>query len=261
LSLSVVLAVRPDSRHLARCLAQINFADEIIVLLDRCPEQRALAEAVATQIIEGEWERLGRLRNDGINASKGPWIFELDPEDQVSAELAAEIVALARGSPFDLHEVNVNVRLGAQSLRFGCGDWLTKPNRWLLFRKGAKMWGTEHARPKLLLKGRRGQPLEGVLDTQIGESLSDLLTRLDRCSEDDAKDLASTFAPLSMVAVLAQSFRSFFRSFLREGGILIGGLGCYLAVLRGLYPLLAYLKARQFKAIGTQFPPIAPPLP
>ena len=90
--LSAVISVRNEEKQLADCLERLTFADEIVVLLDRCTDgSRNIAERFTDRLIDGDWAVEGDRRNAGIEAAKGDWIFEIDADERVSAELAEEI--------------------------------------------------------------------------------------------------------------------------------------------------------------------------
>ena len=95
--LSALVVAHNEEAQLAGCLAGLGFADEIVVLLDRCTDgSREIARRFTDRIVEGAWEREGPRRQAGIAACRGDWIFEIDADERVSPELAAEIRACRR---------------------------------------------------------------------------------------------------------------------------------------------------------------------
>ena len=79
--LSAVISVRNEEKQLADCLERLSFADEIVVLLDKCTDgSAAIAERFSDRLIEGDWTIEGERRNAGIDACRGEWIFEIDAE-------------------------------------------------------------------------------------------------------------------------------------------------------------------------------------
>src|SRR5439155_2520955 len=90
--LSALVVVHDEECQLAECLACLGFADEIVVVLDRCRDRsRDIAVGFAARLVEGAWEREGPRRHAGIEACRGEWIFEVDADERVTPELAAEI--------------------------------------------------------------------------------------------------------------------------------------------------------------------------
>lgn len=55
-TLSAVVVVHNEEQALAECLARLDFADEIVVVLDRCTDgSRRIAVALAHKLVEGAW--------------------------------------------------------------------------------------------------------------------------------------------------------------------------------------------------------------
>src|SRR6185437_15880935 len=96
--------------------------DEIVVVLDRCEDSsRDIAAAFTDRILEGAWEREGPRRNAGIAACRGEWILEVDADERVGADLAAEIRAVVATSRADWHLIPVDNYIGERLVRFGWG--------------------------------------------------------------------------------------------------------------------------------------------
>ncbi len=92
--LSALVVVHNEEAQLAECLETVQFADEIVVVLDRCTDgSKDIAQRYAAHIIEGGWELEGPRRNAGIKACTGDWILEVDADERVTARLAKEIRA------------------------------------------------------------------------------------------------------------------------------------------------------------------------
>src|SRR5690606_1584442 len=98
--LSALVVAHNEERNLGECLATLAFADEIVVVLDRCTDRsREIAEAAGAVLVEGAWDREGPRRHAGIEACSGDWILEIDADERVPAELAEEIRARLPGAP------------------------------------------------------------------------------------------------------------------------------------------------------------------
>ncbi|MEJ0067895.1 MAG: glycosyltransferase [Pseudomonadota bacterium] len=61
--LSAVLVAHNEAAQLAACLETLRFADEIVVVLDRCTDDSAaIARRFTGRVIEGAWEIEGPRR-------------------------------------------------------------------------------------------------------------------------------------------------------------------------------------------------------
>src|SRR5260370_6207014 len=131
-------------------------------------------------MVEGEWEREGRRRNAGIAACRGEWILEVDADERVGPELAAEIRSVVAGSSADWHLLTVDNYIGERLVRWGWGASFGRSAHAGLFRRGAKRWGDQRVHPAVALAGKQGLTLEARLVHHVDRNISDMLRRLDR---------------------------------------------------------------------------------
>lgn len=244
-SLSALVVVHNEEGQLAACLERLRFADEIVVVLDRCTDgSRAIAAAFTDRLIEGGWEREGDRRNTGIDACRAPWILEVDADERVSAELAAEIRRTIAESNWDWHEIPVDNYVGNRLVRWGWGASFGRSAYPGLFRKGAKSWGPQRVHPALQFIGRKGPTLGNRLDHHVDRNLSDMIQRLDRYTSARARDLRESGEIGSYPANVRRIFSRFWKCYVARRGYREGPYGFMIALCAGLYPILSYLKAR-----------------
>ncbi len=90
--LSAVLCIHNEEARLADCLEKLDFADELVVVLDRCTDgSRTIAEWFGARIVEGAFELEGSWRNAAIDAAAGDWIVEVDADEHFPPQLGDEI--------------------------------------------------------------------------------------------------------------------------------------------------------------------------
>ena len=62
--LSALVVAHDEEAQLADCLKLLTFADELVVVLDRCTDRsREIAAEFTDNLIEGAWPLEGRRRN------------------------------------------------------------------------------------------------------------------------------------------------------------------------------------------------------
>ena len=245
LELSALVVIRNEERRLAACLDRLRFADEIVVVLDRCTDgSKAIAQRYTDRLIEGGWEREGDRRNGGIDACRGRWIVEVDADEHVPEALGAEIRQVIATSQFAWHEIPVDNYIGRRRVRWGWGGSYGKSAYPGLFRKGAKRWGPERVHPSLVWQGTKGPRLEARLDHYVDRDISDMIVRLDRYSSARAQDLRDNGAIGSLPSNVRRLVTRFFKCYVLRKGYREGMFGFLIALFAGLYPLLSYLKAR-----------------
>jgi glycosyltransferase involved in cell wall biosynthesis len=235
--LSALVCAHNEENQLAACLDRLDFADEIIVVLDDCTDESELiALRYTDNLVEGSWELEGPRRNAGIAACSGDWIFEVDADERVPAELAVEIRKTIEESSADWHEILVDNYIGTRLVRWGWGASYGKAAYPGLFRKGAKVWGNQRVHPRLEWNGQKGPMLTNRLDHYVDRDISDMIKRLDAYSTARAKDLRDSGNIDSVSRNVLRFLSRFFKCYVRRKGYREGGLG--------IYPLLSHLKAR-----------------
>ncbi len=245
IKLSAVISVRNEEQQLADCLDGLKFADEIVVLLDKCTDASGeVARRFTERVIDGDWATEGERRNAGIAACAGEWIFEIDADERVPRALAEEIRRTVETSSFDWHEVLVDNYVGDRLVRWGWGASFGKAAYPGLFRNGVKVWGPQRVHPSLVWSGKRGPMLEGRIDHFVDRNLSDMLKRLDSYSTARAKDMRESGKIGSTANNVRRLFSRFIKCYVGRKGYREGGYGLMIALCAGLYPLISHLKAR-----------------
>jgi glycosyltransferase involved in cell wall biosynthesis len=243
--LSALVVARNEAAQLAECLAALAFADELVVVLDRCEDgSREVAGGFTDRIIEGEWEREGSRRNAGIAACHGEWILEVDADERVGPELAAEIRSVVAGSPSDWHLIPVDNYIGDRLVRWGWGASFGRSAHAGLFRRGAKKWGDQRVHPAVALAGKQGSTLEARLVHHVDRNISDMLRRLDRYTSARAQDLRDSGDIGRFGHNVRRIASRFWKCYVGRRGYREGAWGFLIALCAGLYPILSYLKAR-----------------
>jgi glycosyltransferase involved in cell wall biosynthesis len=243
--LSALVVARNEEAQLGDCLARLAFADEIVVVLDRCEDRSTeIARRFTDRVIEGGWEREGPRRNAGIAGCRGEWVLEIDADERVGPELAAEIRSVAANSPADWHLIPVDNYVGEHLVRWGWGASFGRSAHAGLFHRGAKHWGNQRVHPAVKLSGTQGPVLTARLTHHVDRNISDMLMRLDRYSSARARDLRDSGDIGTFGHNLRRVFSRFWKCYVARRGYREGEWGFLIALCAGLYPLLSYLKAR-----------------
>ncbi len=242
--LSALVVVHDEEAQLAECLDTVRFADEIVVVLDKCSDRsQEIASAYTTHLFEGSWDIEGERRNFGIGKCSGDWILEVDADERVPSGLAREIRETIQGAQRGYFLIPYDNYIGKRLVRFGWGAYWGVSATVRLFSKGAKSWGGQRIHPSLELTGVRGR-LETPMIHYVDRDISDMIARLDRYTTARARDLRDLGDIGSFAANLRRIFSRFFKCFIIRKGYREGIYGFLIALFAGLYPILSYLKAR-----------------
>lgn len=247
--LSVLMCVHNEETRLAERLPELKFADEIIIVLDRCTDgSKSVAREHGAKIIEGSFPIEGDRRMAAIHAAAYPWCLEIDADEGVSAELAAEIRKTIDSTDADYHLLPVDNYIGKHLVRYGWGASFGTSAVARLFRKNVKTWGQQAVHPVVNFTGRRGEMLHHPLRHKVDDTISDMVRRLDRYTEARASDIrAGRIAKLDQETLgrnIGRFFTRFYKCYVRRKGHREGHWGFLIALMAGLFPLISYLKAK-----------------
>lgn len=242
--LSALIVAHNEEAQLAACLDTLRFADEIVVVLDKCTDgTKEIAARYADRLVEGAWEIEGERRNLGIEACSGDWILEVDADERVPETLAREIRAVIADPRFDLFLVPFDNYVGARLVRHGWGASWGVSAKTILFRKGKKHWGAARVHPPVTLTGARGT-LATPMVHYVDRDISDMIRRLDRYTTARAADLRASGDIGTFGNNLRRLVSRFFKCFVGRKGYREGYYGFLIALFAGLFPLLSWLKAK-----------------
>lgn len=243
--LSAVVSVHNEEDRLADSLEKVRFADEIVVVLDRCTDgTRAIAEQFTDRIVEGGWEIEGDRRNTAIEACSGDWILEFDADEHVTEELAKEIRQTINTTQDDWHEIPVDNYIADKLVRHGWGASYGKAAYPGLFKKGVKVWGRQRVHPSLQWSGKKGPMLRNRINHYVDRNISDMIRRLDSYSTARAKDLRESGNIGSFANNVRRLFSRFIKCYIGRKGYKEGGYGLLIALFAGLFPIISHIKAK-----------------
>lgn len=245
--LSTLVVAHNEEAQLADCLEKLAFADELVVVLDRCTDRsKEIAQRFNAVIVEGAWPLEGPRRNSGINACTGDWVLEVDADERVPAEMATEIRDLIAHMPFGHALVPFDNYVGQRLVRYGWGGSFGVMMAPRLFAKGAKVWGEQRIHPALELKGER-RFLKSRMIHYVDRDITDMIARLNRYTSAKAADLRAQRAEGKDIGSLWHNVRRivsrFYKCYVGRKGYREGAWGVLIALMAGLYPILSYLKA------------------
>jgi glycosyltransferase involved in cell wall biosynthesis len=242
--LSALVVAHNEEDNLADCLDTLDFADEIVVVLDKCVDRsKEIASGYTDRLIEGSWSIEGERRNTGIEACRGDWIVEVDADERVPPELAREIREVSETATDGYFLIPFDNYVGRQRVRYGWGGSWSNSSAPRLFRKGCKRWGDQRIHPALTLNGPRGR-LENRIIHYVDRDISDMIRRLDRYTTAKAADLRASGDIGRFSSNVRRIFSRFYKCYVRRKGYREGPYGFLIALMAGLYPILSYLKAR-----------------
>ena len=119
-TLSVLIVIKNEEKQIEECLSSVNFADEIIVILDKCTDNsERIVKRFTKNIYIGNWNLEGERRNFGLSKCTKDWVLEIDADERVPDALKKEIDKTIKNSKCDWHKIMVKNFLGKKNLAQG----------------------------------------------------------------------------------------------------------------------------------------------
>jgi glycosyltransferase involved in cell wall biosynthesis len=143
---SVLILAKDEAENLPCCLATVNWANEVIVVVDRASRDatRAIAQRGADLVAVRTFDDFARQRNAALALASGEWVFAIDADERATPALAEEIrrVTSDPAAPHAGYRVPIRSVILGRPFRFS-GTQHDLPLR--LFRRGSGRWvGTVH---------------------------------------------------------------------------------------------------------------------
>ena len=244
--ISALVCVHNEGKRLGDCLDRLGFADEIVVVLDRCADDsEQIARRHGAVVVAGSYPLEGARKTAGIEACSGEWIFEVDADEFVPDELAAQILAAIQEAHGASHFViPVDNYVGTRLIRYGWGGSFGTNSAARLYKKAAKHWKSERVHPGIILDGARGRCLTYPLVHLVDDDVSDMARRLVRYTELRALDLADTGKVGGLWPAAFRATRRFWKCYVTRQGYKEGAWGVLIATMAALFAFLSVLQAR-----------------
>ena len=230
MKISFCLITLNEEVNLPRCLNSLkDLADEIIVVDSGSTDgTAAIATEFGARFVVQEWLGYVGQKNKAISLAQNDWVFSIDADEVLSADLRDEVQALKyEGPPADIAGYDMPRCVCYEEQWIRHGDWY--PDRLVrLFRRAAGRFEGGKVHERLEIDGQ----IESLNGDLYHYSFTDAVDHWARC-EKYAKLWAETqfengrkvgpFAPLSRAL-----FR-WFRGYILKHGFLDGSLGLRIA--------------------------------
>ena len=258
--LTVTLIARDEEDRLPAALASVEWADEIVVVVDAATTDRTaeIAETSGARVLVRTFDGFGTQKNAAAALASHRWILSIDADEIVSPRLALEIRArlrtlAAEKNPPAAFRIPIRLEFLGRELHFG-RDTVVRPAR--LYDQTRARFSEDPVHEKVLASG----PVESLDESILHRSYRDLahyLEKLDRYTtlaaeaKWAARKSAMPFLPVRVI------WEFFDRAILRLG-VLDGTAGLTFAALSAANTLLKYLKLLELEraiASGERTPP------
>src|ERR1700722_8156746 len=106
-TLSVAIITLNEGANLARTLASVQFADELVVVdsgsTDRTTE---IAKSFGAKVFTEPWKGFAKQKNSAIEKCVGTWILSLDADEELTVDLQNEITRMLEADATTSPQIN-----------------------------------------------------------------------------------------------------------------------------------------------------------
>ena len=246
--LSILLVIHNEENILDNCLSKLEFADEIVIILDKCTDNsKNICLKYTKNIYEGSWSVEGERRNYGISMCSKDWILEIDADELISEDLGAEIIQnINNNTDNNFYNIKVDNYIGQKLVKYGWGATFGRGGVSCLFMKGFKIWGNQRVHPEIKFIGKEGPALKYTIEHKFVSNISDLFEKFNSWTHLKALDLidSNQIHKESFFKNIRRVFTRFLKNYYKRKGHREGKIGFLIAMFAGLFPLVSYLRAK-----------------
>jgi glycosyltransferase involved in cell wall biosynthesis len=205
LPVSVFIIAKNEADRIGDVILAVRHLTDDLVVVDSGSTDgtQAVAEGLGARVIFNEWPGYGPQKRFGEDQCRHDWLLNLDADEVVPADLAAEIQALfAHGEPScQAYEIGIAEIFPGEAAPHPFAYTLS-PVR--LYRKDHGRYSSSIVHDRVDLNpGTKVGRLKGIVHHRSVRSLGDQIAKLNRYSDQQAEDL-------EIRGVLIPTWRMFF---------------------------------------------------
>src|SRR5262249_37486041 len=166
-----------EERLLARCLESVAWCDEIVVVDGGSTDDTlGIARRFGGRILMNPWPGYRAQKQTALDAARGEWVLNVDADERVTPELAAEIRSALARVPSEVAGFAIPRLVCYLGRWWYRGGWYPRPIVRLVRRPGTRWGGTDpHERAEVTGRiARLRWPLLHYTYTDISDHLRSL---------------------------------------------------------------------------------------
>ena len=242
--ITICVIARDEADNLRELLPTLRWADELMVLVDdrTRDDSAARARPLADRVEERAFTSFPAFRNLALDVAREPWVFFVDADERVSADLAAEARAAVStsessrargdaGGPIGYWVPRHNIIVG-RLIRGG--GWAPDYQLRLMHRHSARYDESRAVHETVVLDGPAGYLDQRLLHLNYG-SWRDFVSRQRGYTALEAQALRAAGVTFTRRALVGQPLREFARRYLQLGGWKDGPVGHLLSLMMAYF--------------------------
>lgn len=238
--LSAVIIVKNAEHTLEKTLQSLSLFKEILIYdTGSTDKSKTIALTFANvRWIDGYFDQFGATKNRAVASARYDWIFSLDADESVDAQLAQSMLTFPFDDPKNVGEILRENWFYGQAVTVGGwgNDRLIR-----LFHRRYHQFSNRCVHEAVVIdKNTHVIALSGRLQHQAVTDLAQLITKIDRYSA-----LSAQIVPKKpFFIIVLKTFYAFIRSYFFQCGFLAGWRGFTIAVYEANNVYFKYLRAK-----------------
>jgi glycosyltransferase involved in cell wall biosynthesis len=246
---ATIITLNEESNIQAAC-ESVAWADEVIVVdSDSTDSTREIAASIGAKVIQNSWPGFGAQKQFAVDQAKHEWIFSLDADERVSAELQEAIKQLRDKSDANLADgYKIARRTYYQGRWIRGGGWY--PDRQLrLFRKSVGHWKNRHIHESVEMNpGARVDILYGdIVHYTVRDAAYHHRMIGERYAPLAARQMLEEGKSTSALRIATAAPSAFIRSLILKAGFRDGLAGLSIASFAAHHAFLKHLMLWEMK--------------
>ena len=242
---SATIITLDEAAHIGDAIGSVAWADEIIVVdAGSRDDTVAIATRAGARVETRAWTGWVDQKNFAAQLASHDWIFSLDADERVTAELEREVRSLLSSDPplagYRMPRVAFHLGRWFRTTDF-YPDYQTR-----LYDRRAARWRGQHVHESVAVDGPVGV-LSGELQHFSFRDLADHIDRLNRYSTLAARQMYDSGRRTGPAGLVVHPAAAFLRNYLLKRGFLDGTAGLTVSLVNayGVFLKLAKLHERQ----------------
>lgn len=244
LPLSIFIITRNEGDRIAATIRAVRALTDDLVVVDSgsTDDTVTVAESLGARVIHNEWPGYGPQKRFAEEQCRHPWLLNIDADEVVPPDLAAEIAGLfARGEPdADAFAIRIAEIFPGEGKPHPLAYALT-PVRLYRSDKGRYSPSPVHDRVQLA-PGARVRRLKGTIHHFSVRSLGDQLAKLNSYTDALASDLDARGAEVSTLRLFVEFPAAFLKAYIGRRHAIRGLYGFMTAMNFAFYRYLRIAK-------------------
>jgi len=240
--LTVAVITKNEEDRIPRLLGSVTIADELVVVDSGSTDGTVeICRQRGARVIQREWPGYAAQKQFALESAAGQWVLNLDSDEALSKESAAEILRAIEAASADVAGFSLP-RLSRYLNRWiRHGGWY--PDRKIrLVRRGRARWVGDGLHERLDVDGEV-RDLEHPLLHYVYRDISDQVRTINRFSSVFASHRGRPGSAVYLLLGVVHAVGKFFECAVWKLGFLDGLPGLVIAINSAFYVFLKHAKA------------------